>query len=169
MSARLPTSTSIPLRRLRVITPGPPCVSSRAAEMSCHGRRQTSASLWPGGSEKGSNFAFCTGSGNNSRPVARCAFDASIDAHVPDCKRHPVERGTAYVPTASAILDRFLQHAHLIAITGKSHRLKDTLLAKTGARFSLAAVANMATVLSHRSCASSQPSDSASMPNGIPK
>ena len=29
------------------------------------------------------------------------------------------------VPTASAILDRFLQHAALIAITGKSYRLKD--------------------------------------------
>ena len=35
------------------------------------------------------------------------------------------------VPTASAILDRFLHHAHLIAITGKSYRLKDTPLAKT--------------------------------------
>jgi DNA replication protein DnaC len=29
------------------------------------------------------------------------------------------------VPTASAILDRFLHHAALIAITGKSYRLKD--------------------------------------------
>jgi DNA replication protein DnaC len=35
------------------------------------------------------------------------------------------------VPTASAILDRFLHHAHVIAITGKSYRLKDTSLAKT--------------------------------------
>ena len=35
------------------------------------------------------------------------------------------------VPTASAILDRFLHHAHLIAITGKSYRLKDTALSKT--------------------------------------
>lgn len=35
------------------------------------------------------------------------------------------------VPTASAILDRFLHHAHLIAITGKSYRLKDTPLGKT--------------------------------------
>jgi DNA replication protein DnaC len=35
------------------------------------------------------------------------------------------------VPTASAILDRFLHHAHLIAITGKSYRLKDTSLSKT--------------------------------------
>jgi len=34
------------------------------------------------------------------------------------------------VPTASAILDRFLQHAHLIAITGKSYRLKDSALTK---------------------------------------
>jgi len=34
------------------------------------------------------------------------------------------------VPTASAILDRFLQHAHLFTITGKSYRLKDTALAK---------------------------------------
>jgi DNA replication protein DnaC len=29
------------------------------------------------------------------------------------------------VPTAGAILDRFLHHAHLIAITGRSYRLKD--------------------------------------------
>ena len=35
------------------------------------------------------------------------------------------------VPTASAILDRFLQHAHLITITGKSYRLKDSALTKT--------------------------------------
>jgi len=35
------------------------------------------------------------------------------------------------VPTASAILDRFLHHAHLITITGKSYRLKDRPLAKT--------------------------------------
>ena len=34
------------------------------------------------------------------------------------------------VPTASAILDRFLHHAHLITITGKSDRLKDSALAK---------------------------------------
>lgn len=34
------------------------------------------------------------------------------------------------VPTASAILDRFLHHAHLITITGKSYRLKDSALAK---------------------------------------
>jgi DNA replication protein DnaC len=34
------------------------------------------------------------------------------------------------VPTASAILDRFLQHAHLITITGKSYRLKDTNLGR---------------------------------------
>jgi DNA replication protein DnaC len=30
------------------------------------------------------------------------------------------------VPTAGAILDRFLHHAHVIAITGKSYRVKDT-------------------------------------------
>jgi DNA replication protein DnaC len=30
------------------------------------------------------------------------------------------------VPAASAILDRFLHHAHLIKITGKSHRLKES-------------------------------------------
>lgn len=35
------------------------------------------------------------------------------------------------VPTASAILDRFLHHAHLITITGKSYRLKDSALTKT--------------------------------------
>lgn len=35
------------------------------------------------------------------------------------------------VPTAGAILDRFLHHAQVIAITGKSYRLKDTPLAKT--------------------------------------
>ena len=31
------------------------------------------------------------------------------------------------VPAASAILDRFLHHAHLIKITGKSYRMKDRL------------------------------------------
>jgi len=35
------------------------------------------------------------------------------------------------VPTAGAILDRFLHHAQVIAITGKSYRLKDTSLGKT--------------------------------------
>lgn len=35
------------------------------------------------------------------------------------------------VPTAGAVLDRFLHHASVIAITGKSYRLKDTPLAKT--------------------------------------
>jgi len=35
------------------------------------------------------------------------------------------------VPTAGAILDRFLHHAHVIAITGKSYRLKDSALAKS--------------------------------------
>jgi DNA replication protein DnaC len=34
------------------------------------------------------------------------------------------------VPTASAILDRFLHHAHLITITGRSYRLKDTNLSR---------------------------------------
>ena len=29
------------------------------------------------------------------------------------------------VPTAGAILDRFLHHAQIIAITGRSYRLKD--------------------------------------------
>ena len=33
------------------------------------------------------------------------------------------------VPTAGAILDRFLHHAQIIAITGKSYRLKNTPLA----------------------------------------
>ena len=35
------------------------------------------------------------------------------------------------VPTAGAILDRFLHHAQVIAISGKSYRLKDTALAKS--------------------------------------
>lgn len=35
------------------------------------------------------------------------------------------------VPTAGAILDRFLHHAQVIAITGKSYRLKDASLGKT--------------------------------------
>jgi len=34
------------------------------------------------------------------------------------------------VPAASAILDRFLHHAHTIAITGRSYRLKDRTQAK---------------------------------------
>ena len=34
------------------------------------------------------------------------------------------------VPTAGAILDRFLRHARVIAITGRSYRVKDTLQAK---------------------------------------
>ena len=33
------------------------------------------------------------------------------------------------VPSASAILDRFLHHAQVIAITGRSYRLKDQPLA----------------------------------------
>lgn len=33
------------------------------------------------------------------------------------------------VPAASAILDRFLHHAHAIAITGRSYRLKDKAVA----------------------------------------
>jgi DNA replication protein DnaC len=37
------------------------------------------------------------------------------------------------VPTAGAILDRFLHHAQILAITGKSYRLKDSALAKTKA------------------------------------
>ena len=32
------------------------------------------------------------------------------------------------VPVATAILDRFLHHAEVIAITGKSYRLKDQAL-----------------------------------------
>ena len=35
------------------------------------------------------------------------------------------------VPTAGAILDRFLHHAHVIAITGHSYRLKDSALSKS--------------------------------------
>jgi DNA replication protein DnaC len=35
------------------------------------------------------------------------------------------------VPTAGAILDRFLHHAKVIPITGKSYRVKDTVAAKT--------------------------------------
>lgn len=36
------------------------------------------------------------------------------------------------VPTAGAILDRFLHHAVTIAITGRSYRIKDSLSSKTG-------------------------------------
>ena len=35
------------------------------------------------------------------------------------------------VPTAGAVLDRFLHHAAVITITGESYRLKDAALAKT--------------------------------------
>ncbi len=35
------------------------------------------------------------------------------------------------VPTAGAILDRFLHHAQVIAINGKSYRLKNTATRKT--------------------------------------
>jgi len=35
------------------------------------------------------------------------------------------------VPAAGAILDRFLHHAEIVAITGKSYRLKDTARQKT--------------------------------------
>jgi DNA replication protein DnaC len=35
------------------------------------------------------------------------------------------------VPAATAILDRFLHHAHIIAITGRSYRLKDQALKET--------------------------------------
>ena len=34
------------------------------------------------------------------------------------------------VPTAGAILDRFLHHAQVIAITGKSYRLKDAAVSR---------------------------------------
>lgn len=34
------------------------------------------------------------------------------------------------VPSATAILDRFLQHAEVIQITGKSYRLKGNTVAK---------------------------------------
>ena len=38
------------------------------------------------------------------------------------------------VPTAGAILDRFLHHAQVIAITGKSYRLKNAAVAATPAK-----------------------------------
>lgn len=38
------------------------------------------------------------------------------------------------VPTAGAVLDRFLHHATVFAITGESYRLKDSALAKSGAK-----------------------------------
>ncbi len=38
------------------------------------------------------------------------------------------------VPTAGAILDRFLHHAQVIAITGKSYRLKNAALATTSSK-----------------------------------
>lgn len=37
------------------------------------------------------------------------------------------------VPTAGAILDRFLHHAHVIAITGQSYRMKNAANARTAA------------------------------------
>ena len=37
------------------------------------------------------------------------------------------------VPTAGAILDRFLHHAQVIAITGKSYRLRDAAARKSPA------------------------------------
>jgi DNA replication protein DnaC len=40
------------------------------------------------------------------------------------------------VPTASAILDRFLHHAHLIPITGQSYRLKDAVAKRQKAKTS---------------------------------
>ena len=36
------------------------------------------------------------------------------------------------IPTAGAILDRFLHHAEVIAITGRSYRVKDAPMAKSG-------------------------------------
>ncbi len=38
------------------------------------------------------------------------------------------------VPTAGAVLDRFLHHATVFAITGESYRLKDSALDKTGGK-----------------------------------
>jgi len=38
------------------------------------------------------------------------------------------------VPTAGAVLDRFLHHATVFAITGESYRLKDSALAKPGGK-----------------------------------
>ena len=38
------------------------------------------------------------------------------------------------VPTAGAVLDRFLHHAAVIAITGESYRLKDAAVAKASAK-----------------------------------
>ena len=35
------------------------------------------------------------------------------------------------VPTAGAVLDRFLHHATIVTITGESYRLKDAALAKS--------------------------------------
>ena len=35
------------------------------------------------------------------------------------------------VPTAGAVLDRFLHHATVVSITGESYRLKDAALAKS--------------------------------------
>ena len=36
------------------------------------------------------------------------------------------------VPSATAILDRFLHHAEIISITGKSYRMKDRQASQTG-------------------------------------
>ncbi|MFH1732583.1 MAG: ATP-binding protein [Planctomycetota bacterium] len=38
------------------------------------------------------------------------------------------------VPAATAILDRFLHHAQVIAITGRSYRLKDRAVKQAGTK-----------------------------------
>ena len=41
------------------------------------------------------------------------------------CGRYSATGNLSDVPTAGAILDRFLHHAQVIAITGKNYRVKE--------------------------------------------
>ena len=55
--------------------------------------------------------------------------DSQVGAH-----NRPIEEWGKLlqdVPSATAILDRFLHHAEIVAIKGKSYRLKDRALVRT--------------------------------------
>jgi len=49
----------------------------------------------------------------------------------PEVKSESVVLESGDVPAATAILDRFLHHAEIVAITGKSYRLKDQACKQT--------------------------------------
>ena len=70
------------------------------------------------------------GLGNHATRVGR-AFDADrstiMTSNRPIDKR---EKPIGDIPSATVILDRFIHHADIIQITGKSYRLKKTLLQK---------------------------------------